>query len=62
MRQDSPIEPEKLENMTPFGIERMTPAQWLQFVLVPRVHEILDMRGNFPQKSDVAVRAAHNLE
>jgi len=57
--QDAPLPKEKFVDMGPFGMNTMAIEQWIQFVLVPRVHEIVEEKGEFP-KSDfsvVAVRA-----
>ena len=45
------LSPEKLENMGPFGMNTMPLEQWIQFVLVPRVQEIVEKKGEFPQSS-----------
>ncbi|MGO9258245.1 MAG: YqcC family protein [Bryobacteraceae bacterium] len=43
-----------------FG-DTMTFYQWLQFVLLPRVREIIDQHGAFPAKSAVGAYAAPQL-
>ncbi|MEZ4087446.1 MAG: YqcC family protein [Candidatus Gracilibacteria bacterium] len=45
------LSPEKLENMGPFGMNTMPLEEWIQFVLVPRVQEIVEKKGEFPQSS-----------
>lgn len=60
--QAQPLEKERFENMGPFGMNTMVFEQWLQFVLVPRVHEIIDKKGAFPKKSEIAPVAVKNLD
>lgn len=44
-----------------FGINSLTPAQWLQFILLPRVAEVLAGQGHFPIGSSVATWAFREL-
>lgn len=46
---------------TAFGEGHMDFAQWLRYVLIPRVRQIVADRGEFPRGSAVAVYAARNL-
>jgi uncharacterized protein YqcC (DUF446 family) len=56
--QDEPLPEEKYTFQQAFGADTMTFPQWLQFVLVSRVHQIIAEKGNFPNSSMVAVQAA----
>ncbi|MCC6643530.1 YqcC family protein [Candidatus Peregrinibacteria bacterium] len=56
------LAPEKFENMGAFGINTMTIEQWIQFVLIPRVREIIAEQGDFPADSQVGTYAMRNLD
>jgi uncharacterized protein YqcC (DUF446 family) len=49
--------PEKFEDMDAFGTKTMAFEQWLRWVFVPRVREILDDKGEFPRGSQVSQQA-----
>ena len=50
------------ENMGPFGMKTMAPEQWIQWVLIPRVREIIETKGEFPSTSEVSVWAVRNFD
>jgi uncharacterized protein YqcC (DUF446 family) len=54
---EMPLPEEKFENMGAFGSETMSFEQWIQFVLVERIHEIVKEEGAFPSESNVGVYA-----
>jgi|GEM_PF-3760993 len=45
-----------------FGSENMSFAQWLAWVLIPRVEAIVEERGAFPSESNVAAYAVRELD
>jgi uncharacterized protein YqcC (DUF446 family) len=45
-----------------FAMDTMAFSQWLQFILIPRVHQILDEQGTLPAKSMVAVQAIREFD
>lgn len=49
-----PLREERFENMGAFGGNSMTFEQWIQFVLLPRIHGIVQTKGDFPESSSVA--------
>ena len=57
-----PPTPEQLTNMGPFGMQTMAFEQWLQWVLVPRVQEIITTKGAFPTSSQVSVFATREYD
>lgn len=59
---DEPLAPEKFENMGAFGTHTMAFTQWLQFVLVPRVKDIVAEQGQFPTQSNVAAFAYREFD
>jgi uncharacterized protein YqcC (DUF446 family) len=42
-------------DMGPFGSHTMCYEQWIQFVLIERIHEIIAERGEFPKNSNLGV-------
>jgi len=57
-----PLSQAAFENMGAFGANTMTFEQWLQFVLLPRLRDIVASRGEFPQGSMLAAYAARTLD
>ena len=54
---ENPLPEEKFENMGAFGSKTMGFEQWIQFVLIERIHEIVKEEGEFPSESNVGVYA-----
>jgi uncharacterized protein YqcC (DUF446 family) len=52
--EGEPLPPEKLENMGAFGSNTMRFEQWLQFILIPRIREIVETKGEFPETSQLS--------
>lgn len=42
---------EKFENMGAFGSNTMRFEQWLQFILIPTIRDIINTQGQFPEQS-----------
>ncbi len=59
---EQPPPPQAFENMGPFGMRTMAFEQWLQFVLIPRVREIIATRGQFPSSSSVSAYAVREWD
>jgi uncharacterized protein YqcC (DUF446 family) len=53
---------EMFENMGAFGSNTMAFEQWLQFVLIPRIHSIANEKGEFPDSSQIAPYAIRVLD
>ena len=62
MWQDEELPPEAYNFNTPFGMGSMAGQQWLQFILVPRVREIIAEKGEFPQSSSVSAWAVREFD
>jgi uncharacterized protein YqcC (DUF446 family) len=60
--QSAPPDDAAFESETAFFADTMTLYQWLQFVLLPRVREIVAERGDFPQSSSVGTYAVRELD
>lgn len=50
----SPLPAEKFNDMGAFGENTMSFEQWLQFILIPRINEIVESKGEFPEGSMLA--------
>ena len=57
-----PLAPEKFVNMGAFGSHTMAFTQWLQFVLVTRVRDVVAQQGQFPSQSNVAAFACREFD
>lgn len=55
--QEEPLRPEQYDFRSAFAMDTMTFSQWLQFIFVPRVEQILDSQGTFPSRSQVGTQA-----
>jgi uncharacterized protein YqcC (DUF446 family) len=55
--QSEPPPPEAFRDMGAFGHQTMAFEQWLQWVFLPRVREIVAERGDFPGASQVSQQA-----
>ncbi|MGH2361807.1 MAG: YqcC family protein [bacterium] len=62
MWQQGPLEPEKYEFHAAFAMDTMAYSQWLQFVFIPRVHEVLDSYGPVPRQSSVGAQAIREFD
>jgi uncharacterized protein YqcC (DUF446 family) len=49
-----PLPSEKFNDMGAFGENTMSFEQWLQFILIPRINEIAESKGEFPGGSMLA--------
>lgn len=52
--QTDPLPDEKFTDMGAFGTNTMSYEQWLQFVLIPRISEIIESKEAFPEESQLA--------
>lgn len=62
MWQEQPPRPEQFSFTQPFAMDTMAFEQWLQFVFVPRVRDLVAARGAFPPYSQVAVQAVREFD
>jgi uncharacterized protein YqcC (DUF446 family) len=51
---NEPLPPEYFESMGAFGSNTMTFEQWIQFVLIPRIDEIVISKGVFSSNSQLS--------
>ncbi|WP_241898867.1 MULTISPECIES: YqcC family protein [unclassified Erwinia] len=52
--QHQPPSEQALASSAPFAVDTLTPLQWLQWVLLPRMHALLDRQGALPENFAVA--------
>ena len=62
MWQEQPPRPEQFSFTQAFAMDTMAFDQWLQFVFIPRVREIVATRGAFPPFSEVAAQAVREFD
>jgi uncharacterized protein YqcC (DUF446 family) len=60
--QDTPPPPAAFQSRAAFFGDTMSYYQWLQWVLLPRVRQIIADRGSFPQSSSVGAYAVRELD
>ena len=60
--QAEPLPDHLFENMGPFGSSTMSFDQWIQFVLVPTIRDIVREQASFPPYSQVGVYAVRTLD
>ncbi len=56
------LSPQKFENMGAFGSNTMTLEQWIQFVLLQRIQQVIESKGQFPSQSQVGTYAVRNFD
>jgi uncharacterized protein YqcC (DUF446 family) len=60
--QAEALAPECYNFTQPFAGDTMSIDQWLQFIFIPRVREIIAQRGEFPPASSVAARVLREFD
>lgn len=51
--------PHKLQSSEPFAIDKLDFHQWLQFIMLPRMWDVIDGEHPLPQNIAVSPMAAH---
>ncbi len=51
--QSEPLPPSAYESTEPFCIDRMSFAQWLQFIFLPRMHALIDSGQPLPAQISI---------
>jgi uncharacterized protein YqcC (DUF446 family) len=60
--QHEALEPSSYAFSQAFAMDTMTFSQWLQFVFIARVREIISAHGSFPAHSMVAAQAVREYD
>ena len=55
--EDASPSQQALASVEPFCIDTLTFPQWLQWVFLPRMHELVDTQGPLPEKCEIAPMA-----
>lgn len=60
--REEPLPEEMYNFQRAFAMDTMPFQFWLQFVFIPKVHEVIAARGNFPRESHVAAQAVREFD
>ena len=60
--QKEPLKEEQYDFRAAFASDTMAYSQWLQFIFIPRVHQIIDEKGEFPSSSQVGTQAMREFD
>jgi len=60
--QEQPLAPEQYNFSRAFAMDTMAYSQWLQFVFIPRLTELLRTSGPFPASSSVGAQAIREFD
>ncbi len=60
--REEPLPAETFENMGAFGSQTMSFEQWIQFVLLKRIRDIVETEDEFPEESNVAAYAVRYFD
>ena len=62
MWQDEPLKPEQYDFRSAFGADTMAFEQWLEFIFIPHVRDMIVTREPFPSESNVAAQALREFD
>jgi uncharacterized protein YqcC (DUF446 family) len=57
-----PLPEEAYDFREAFAMDTMAFSQWLQFILIPNVRQIIEEKGTFPAESMVGVQAVREFD
>jgi len=60
--QEEPLPPEQYDFRQAFAMDTMAFSQWLQFIFIPRVQQLVESKGPFPSESNVGVQALREMD
>src|SRR5262245_45512599 len=60
--QSDPLRPEQYEFRSAFAMDTMAFSQWLQFIFIPRVKNMLETGEKFPSDSQNGAQAAREFD
>lgn len=60
--REEPLPPEMYQFTQAFAMDTMPFSWWLQFILIPRVRDILESGEHFPPSSMVAAQAVREFD
>ena len=53
---------EALASTEPFAVDRLSFAQWLQFVFLPRMHQLIETESPLPENCSIAPMAEESFK
>ena len=57
--QEEEIDPQLLSSTEPFCCDTLNFEQWLQFILIPKMHALLTQQQPLPTKASITPMAEH---
>src|SRR5215813_11504017 len=60
--QSEPLRPEQYEFRSAFAMDTMAFSQWLQFIFIPRVKNMLETGEKFPPESQNGAQAVREFD
>ncbi len=60
--QSDPLAPDQYDFQQAFAMDTMAFSQWLQFIFIPRVRDIIQTPGEFPSSSSVGAQAVREFD
>jgi uncharacterized protein YqcC (DUF446 family) len=60
--QAEPLKEEQYDFRAAFALDTMAYSQWLQFIFIPRVHKIINEKGEFPSSSQVGTQGMREFD
>jgi uncharacterized protein YqcC (DUF446 family) len=49
--------PQALASVEPFAVDQLSFSQWLQFIFLPRVYDLIESAASLPENSSIAPMA-----
>jgi uncharacterized protein YqcC (DUF446 family) len=60
--QDAPLKTEQYDFRAAFAMDTMAFSQWIQFIFIPLVRNIIIEKGQFPSNSAVGTQAVREFD
>jgi uncharacterized protein YqcC (DUF446 family) len=57
--QQAPVDPVSLQSQEPFCCDTLNFEQWLQFILIPKLHHMLVLGAKLPANASIAPMGEH---
>jgi uncharacterized protein YqcC (DUF446 family) len=60
--QEQKPAPEALASAEPFAVDQLSFAQWLQFIFIPRMNQLIETESPLPQSCSIAPMAEQSFK
>lgn len=60
--QEQKPAPEALASVEPFAVDQLSFAQWLQFIFLPRMNQLIETQSPLPLSCSIAPMAVESLK